>query len=189
MTPQEYAQATIKPVFIFTFCLTIVTRMSVLVFPDISDWLYAVMVAGMVAALVYFVAFHIAAFLPFVAPPLPGIVPEQEPTPPPVRETHINEVRPMAQPMRVMSHQPRRESPFNSEHMALFLAALDDGTIGDRVTLSALNELGISRYQPRPTSDAHKLIAQLERVGVVDSDGNILEVPPTLDSLPYPAEL
>ncbi|MCA9982303.1 MAG: hypothetical protein KDD89_15770 [Anaerolineales bacterium] len=189
MTPQEYASATIKPVFIFTFCLTIVTRMSVLVFPDMSDWLYAVMVAGMIAALVYFLAFHIAAFLPFIAPPLPGIVPEQEPQEP---EPSSFEVRPMAQPMRVMAHSPRPEPAplgYNAEHMSAFLSALDSGEIGDLVTLNALQAIGISRSYPRPISHAHKFLDDLEQMGVVDGDGNIIADIPQLDTLPYPIDL
>jgi len=186
MTPQEHATATIKPTFLFFFFGTMLTRITATwIWPDMLDFLLAICVGGMVSAFVYLAAFYVSALMPFVV--LPGIVPEQEPEPlPPVepepqRETRQVEQVARPEPMATQS----RSIP---DGVGDALRALDSGEIVSPVSLAQLDDIGISRSYPRPESKAHVVLQFLAERGIIDDRGNVIQLPPTIDSIPHPAD-
>lgn len=181
MTPQQYADQIKYPTFalgFFAYLLSVAAANFDLVW---RDAMVAVFFGGFLAALFYLIAYHTAAFLPFIFDRLPPPVdyqPEADTPPAPSQPTR-------EQPTRHEFTAPREavaeRQDYDPRHLSLFLQAIDRGDIKVRetVTLGSLDNAKISRFDNRGgDSSAVQFRAFLRRVGVLDSEDTLVKQPP-----------
>jgi hypothetical protein len=155
------------------------------------DIVLAILSGAMVWAIWSFIAYHAALWLRSQEWAIGGGYWVDTPTEPEaVQDTtavspHHNRVESIArEPQPVAA---RRETM--PVQVSAVLTALDNGTIIPPLSLNKLDQIGISRSQPRPVSEAHTVLEWLRSRGIIDGSGNFTGTIPRLSELPYPADI
>jgi hypothetical protein len=161
------------------------------VLPDMVDITLAIASGATAYAVWAFVAYHVAVWLRSQEWTIGGGYWVDTPTEPEaVQDTTA--VSPQTNRVESIAREPqpvaaRRESM--PVQVSAVLTALDNDKISPPLSLNKLDQIGISRSQPRPISEAHTVLNWLRSRGIIDGSGNFTGTIPQLRDLPYSADI